>query len=91
MANAPVAQLDRVSDYESGGCGFESPRAHQRKQKAGCMPAFFVPPTPRGMQGSAKQCVFSWPISNSNFRKKVIFIFWTIVIMRPIKTEEEAC
>ena len=26
---APVAQLDRVSDYESEGCGFESPRAHQ--------------------------------------------------------------
>ena len=25
--DAPVAQLDRVPDYESGGCGFESLRA----------------------------------------------------------------
>ena len=29
--HAPVAQLDRVPDYESGGCGFESPRAHHSK------------------------------------------------------------
>ena len=27
MANAPVAQLDRASDYESGGWEFESLRA----------------------------------------------------------------
>jgi hypothetical protein len=26
---ALVAQLDRVPDYESGGCGFESRRAYQ--------------------------------------------------------------
>lgn len=28
MNNAPVAQLDRVPDYESEGRGFESRRAH---------------------------------------------------------------
>ena len=27
---APVAQLDRVSDYESGGRGFESSPARQK-------------------------------------------------------------
>ena len=41
--NAPVAQLDRVSDYESGGCGFESPRAHHRKIGfGGNVKAFFA-------------------------------------------------
>ena len=30
---APVAQLDRVSDYESEGRGFESLPAHQEKQR----------------------------------------------------------
>ena len=30
-ANAPLAQLDRVFDYESKGRGFESPRARQVK------------------------------------------------------------
>ena len=30
--NAPVAQLDRVSDYESGGRGFESSPARQIKR-----------------------------------------------------------
>ena len=29
-AQGPVAQLDRVFDYESKGRGFESRRAHQR-------------------------------------------------------------
>ena len=28
MASAPVAQLDRVPDYESGGRAFESLRVH---------------------------------------------------------------
>ena len=39
--SAPIAQLDRVFDYESKGCGFDSCSArHKRKQKpAG---AFFV-------------------------------------------------
>ena len=31
-----VAQLDRVFDYESKGRGFESRRAHQKKQSKGC-------------------------------------------------------
>ena len=31
--NALVAQLDRASDYESEGRGFESLRAHQKKEK----------------------------------------------------------
>ena len=31
--NALVAQLDRASDYESEGRGFESLRAHQKNQK----------------------------------------------------------
>ena len=31
MMCAPVAQLDRVSDYESEGRGFESLPAHQEK------------------------------------------------------------
>ena len=30
-ADAPLAQLDRVFDYESKGRGFESRRAHQTK------------------------------------------------------------
>ena len=30
-SSAPVAQLDRVPDYESGGCGFESLRARHSK------------------------------------------------------------
>jgi hypothetical protein len=30
LTNAPVAQLDRVPDYESGGRTFESCRVHQR-------------------------------------------------------------
>ena len=30
---APVAQLDRVPDYESGGCRFESCRVHVSKAK----------------------------------------------------------
>ena len=29
MIVAPLAQLDRVPDYESGGCRFESCRVHQ--------------------------------------------------------------
>ena len=29
LITAPVAQLDRVSDYESGGRGFESSPARQ--------------------------------------------------------------
>ena len=28
---APVAQMDRASDFESAGRAFESPRAHQKK------------------------------------------------------------
>ena len=32
--NAPVAQLDRVPDYESGGHKFESCRAHQLDEEA---------------------------------------------------------
>ena len=27
ITNAPLAQLDRVSDYESGGCEFDSCKA----------------------------------------------------------------
>jgi hypothetical protein len=30
---APLAQLDRVFDYESRGRGFESPRVHQIRQQ----------------------------------------------------------
>ncbi|MBP1699745.1 MAG: hypothetical protein H6Q41_4933, partial [Deltaproteobacteria bacterium] len=30
--NAPVAQMDRASDYESAGRRFESSRARQQKQ-----------------------------------------------------------
>ena len=30
LIQAPVAQLDRVSDYESAGRTFESCRAHQK-------------------------------------------------------------
>ena len=29
ITNAPLAQLDRVSDYESGGCEFDSCKARQ--------------------------------------------------------------
>ena len=29
---APVAQVDRVPDYGSGGCRFESCRAHKHQQ-----------------------------------------------------------
>ncbi len=32
LAKAPVAQLDRASDYGSGGWEFESSRAHHRNQ-----------------------------------------------------------
>ena len=32
--NAPLAQLDRASDYESEGREFESLRAHQKKNRA---------------------------------------------------------
>ena len=39
-AQGPVAQLDRVFDYESKGRGFESLRARQRK-----------PPENKGFQG----------------------------------------
>ena len=35
--SAPVAQLDRVSDYESGGCEFDSCQA---RQKSGCSVAW---------------------------------------------------
>ena len=31
MLFAGVAQLDRVPDYESGGCRFESYRLHKQK------------------------------------------------------------
>jgi hypothetical protein len=34
-SNAPVAQLDRASDYESGGRTFESSRAHHRQSEGG--------------------------------------------------------
>ena len=34
--HALVAQLDRVSDYESEGLGFESLRAHQEKLPIDC-------------------------------------------------------
>ena len=31
LIDAPLAQLDRVSDYESEGCRFESYRVHNRE------------------------------------------------------------
>ena len=39
MAYAPLAQLDRVSDYESEGLGFESLMARHEKDPQG---SFFV-------------------------------------------------
>ena len=33
IAHAPVAQLDRVTDYESVGQGFESLPAYQKKSR----------------------------------------------------------
>ena len=33
MANGPVAQLDRVFDYESKGRGFESRQAHHKPRE----------------------------------------------------------
>src|SRR5690606_21737066 len=40
---APVAQLDRASDYGSEGQGFESSRAHQREGQDG-LPALCLRP-----------------------------------------------
>ena len=34
-SSAPVAQLDRVADYESAGHGFESCLARQKEKKKG--------------------------------------------------------
>jgi hypothetical protein len=43
LENALVAQLDRVSDYESEGQGFESLRARQRVSvRKQCTEALFV-------------------------------------------------
>ena len=40
---APIAQLDRVTDYESVGRGFESLSAYQKnKGKAKAFPLFFA-------------------------------------------------
>ena len=39
---APVAQLDRVPDYESGGQVFESPRARQTEKRCLVMRRFFL-------------------------------------------------
>ena len=36
---APVAQLDRVTDYESAGWGFNSLQAHQLNQGLMMLPA----------------------------------------------------
>ena len=43
-ANAPVAQLDRVTDYESVGQGFESLLAYQKIQIPIRVSGFFVCP-----------------------------------------------
>ena len=41
-AHAPVAQLDRVTDYESVGQGFESLPAYQKAVIPSGVAAFFV-------------------------------------------------
>ena len=42
IAHAPVAQLDRVTDYESVGQGFESLPAYQKIQIPFRVSGFFV-------------------------------------------------
>ena len=41
-ANAPLAQLDRVSDYESGGYEFDSCEARQKKRIDHIMWSFII-------------------------------------------------
>ncbi len=43
QAYAPVAQLDRVTDYESVGRGFESLPAYQKREDTKWHPLFFSP------------------------------------------------
>ena len=43
LLNALVAQLDRVSDYESEGQGFESLSAHQNRMVTRPSGFFFLP------------------------------------------------
>ena len=38
---APVAQLDRVSVYETGGREFESRRVYQKRDRTFCLFIFF--------------------------------------------------
>ena len=44
MQDAPIAQLDRVSDFESEGCGFDSYFNHLRFTKVpfDCAFYFFI-------------------------------------------------
>jgi hypothetical protein len=64
MAYALVAQLDRVSDYESEGRGFESLRAHQ-KTRIGHRPVLVFlsavrrEPRRSPVDGSAETCFVS--------------------------------
>ena len=43
LSTAPVAQLDRVPDYESGGYRFESCRARQSSNPSTRLGGFFLP------------------------------------------------
>ena len=47
---APVAQLDRVTDYESVGRGFESLPAYQKIRESFCSLLFFCPPFRKGLE-----------------------------------------
>ena len=52
-AHAPIAQLDRVTDYESVGRGFESLSAYHEKQVSLQIPAFFVVRRKDGLERTA--------------------------------------
>ena len=49
LTEAPVAQLDRVADFESVGCRFESYQAHQASlyELRPAQPVFANKPSPR--------------------------------------------
>lgn len=52
-----VAQLDRVTDYESVGLGFESLPGHQRSLRTFCAEAFVM-----GRQYCSPMCVYVYTI-----------------------------
>ena len=70
--SALVAQLDRVSDYESGGCGFDSCLARHLNREI----AQLGSASDLGSEGRRFESCFPDHVITSGFIYPVIYIFW---------------